>query len=64
MISSMLKDIEYFNSKLDKIDGFGELGNRLVKLANEKGVAEQPSSKNETSQASKEESEETKPAES
>lgn len=60
----MLKDIEYFNSKMDKIDGFGELGNRLVQVANEKGAAEQPSAGTETSTASKEQSEETKPAES
>lgn len=36
----MLKDVEHFNTKLNKIDGFGDLGNRLLELVNEKTTSE------------------------
>lgn len=37
----MRKDIEYFNSKLGKIEGSGDLGNRLLELVDAKTVASQ-----------------------
>lgn len=37
----MRKDIEYFNSKLSKIEGSGDLGNRLLELVDAKTVATQ-----------------------
>jgi hypothetical protein len=61
-IGSMMKDIEYFNSKLGKIDGFGDLASRLTDLASEKGIA-QPSTETGTSESPEEQCEETKPAE-
>lgn len=43
----MLKDIEYFNTKLGKIDGFGDLGNHLTELANAKQSPDNPTEQTE-----------------
>lgn len=41
------RDAEYFQSKLSKIDGFGDLGERLLELVKQKSIAteaQEPSS--------------------
>ena len=48
----MRKDVEYFSSKMGKIDGFGDLGTRLLELVNGKTTASDDKS-TETSESQK-----------
>ncbi|KAH8430666.1 uncharacterized protein LDX57_008329 [Aspergillus melleus] len=58
------RDAEYFQSKLSKIDGFGNLGERLLELVKQKSTAteaqEPPSTEPDTSKGSPKTSEDTK----
>lgn len=53
----MRKDIDYFNSKMGKIEGSGDLGTRLLELVNAKTTssdakpAETPQSKEQDGEA-------------
>ena len=38
----MLRDTEFFKSRISKIDGAGDIGDHLVHIVNVKAVAEQP----------------------
>lgn len=38
----MLRDVEFFKSRISKIDGAGDIGDHLVDVVNAKAVAEQP----------------------
>ena len=38
----MLRDTEFFKSRISKIDGAGNIGDRLVNIVNAKTVAEEP----------------------
>lgn len=55
----MRKDVEYFSSKMGKIEGSGDLGDRLLGLVNAKTIATEPEPAETTSEAKKDE--ETKP---
>lgn len=52
----MHRDAEYYNSKMSKIEGSGDLGDRLIELAQAKSVSEHASS-GEASSPSKEQRE-------
>ena len=68
-MTRMLKDVEYFNAKMSKIDGSGDLGDRLIALVNGKTVASkspEPASEgtgNSDSAKESEQGEEAKPTE-
>ena len=53
----MLRDAEQFQTKMGKIEGAGDLGERLVQLAQAKSVTEQASTE-KASSPSKEQGEE------
>lgn len=38
----MLRDTEFFKSRISKIDGAGDIGDQLVNIVNAKAVAEEP----------------------
>lgn len=38
----MLRDTEFFKSRISKIDGAGDIGDHLVDIVKVKAVAEQP----------------------
>ena len=38
----MLRDAEFFRSRLSKLDGAGDIGDYIVSIVNAKTVAEQP----------------------
>lgn len=46
--SSMLRDTEFFKSRISKIDGAGDIGDYLINLVNAKAVAAQPTPLQET----------------
>ena len=45
----MLRDTEFFKSRMSKIDGAGDIGDRLVDIVNVKAVADQPKPPQESS---------------
>ena len=45
----MLRDAEFFKSRMSKIDGAGDIGDRLVDIVNAKAVADQPTPPKESS---------------
>lgn len=38
----MLRDTEFFKSRISKIDGAGDIGDHIVNIVNAKAVAAQP----------------------
>jgi vacuolar protein sorting-associated protein 54 len=38
-VNRLQRDAEHFQSKLSKIDGFGDLGERLLELVRQKNIA-------------------------
>lgn len=47
----MISDVEYFDSKMSKIDGFGDLGEHLIKLVKAKPVALPPATETNNTSA-------------
>lgn len=41
-ISRMLRDTEFFKSRISKIDGAGDIGDHLINFVHVKAVTEQP----------------------
>lgn len=50
----MLRDTEFFKSRISKIDGAGDIGDYLVNIVTAKAVAEQPKPPKEPPAASDE----------
>lgn len=46
----MLSDVEYFNSKMSKIDGSGDLGDTLIQVVNAKTIMPAKTVINDTAQ--------------
>lgn len=44
----MLRDTEFFKSRISKIDGAGDIGDHLVDIVKVKAVAEQPKAPQES----------------
>ena len=44
----MLRDTEFFKSRICKIDGAGDIGDYLVNIVNAKSVVDQPGQPEET----------------
>lgn len=59
---SLLRDAEYFNSGISKLDGGANLGSHLVQLAREKPIAQRRSSSNTSESAIKPSAQSSPPA--
>lgn len=53
LVRRLLRDAEFFKSRITKLEGAADLGDSIIKMVNSKTVAEEPKSPTITASAEK-----------